>query len=398
MQVGVMVTSYNQGDWDRLLAEDYSRPPARSDVELIDETLQLGTMVEPLGFDAIWSTEHYGSAYSMQANPLQWLSYWAGRTERVNVGSAVIVAPWWQPVKLAHEIAMLDLLLEGRTFHIGIGRGVSAHEYANFGIPREESRQRFREMIEILRLADENERTPAFDGEIYHVPPFTVRPRARHKGQLFRNIKAAFNTPASMEMAAELGLGQLFVAAETVDQMRAQVAKFNAIRATKGLGPNQPTVMLYLHCSNDPEELEKGHAYVKQQGYAARNHYAVWNSGGDFSNVKGYEDYAKVFNQGAKVTEDEGLAVLNSSELVGTPEQIYEKIKLLQHEISLEYLIIHPNHGAKPGAEARASLKLFAEEVLPAVQDLATPIHEHNKGSEEALATETAVGSALGSG
>jgi alkanesulfonate monooxygenase SsuD/methylene tetrahydromethanopterin reductase-like flavin-dependent oxidoreductase (luciferase family) len=396
MQVGVMVTSYNQGDWDRLLAEDYSKAPTRSDVEFIDETLQLGAMVEPLGFDSIWSTEHYGSAYSMQANPLQWLSYWAGRTERVDVGSAVIVAPWWQPVKLAHEIAMLDLLLEGRKFHIGIGRGVSAHEYANFGIAREESRERFREMIEILRLADENERTPAYDGDIFKVPPFSVRPRARHKGQLFRQIKAAFNTPASMEMAADLGLGQLFVAAETVDQMRLQVAKFNAIRATKGMAPNQPTVMLYLHCSNDPEELERGHAYVRQQGFAARNHYAVWNSGGDFANVKGYEDYAKVFQQDGEVKETDGLAVLNASELVGTPEQIYEKIKLLQHEISLEYLIIHPNHGAKPGQVARDSLKLFAEEVLPAVHELATPLHEHSKGSTEDLAIQTAVGGAVG--
>jgi alkanesulfonate monooxygenase SsuD/methylene tetrahydromethanopterin reductase-like flavin-dependent oxidoreductase (luciferase family) len=391
-----MVTSYNQGDWDRLLAEDYSRPPTRPDYELIDETLQLGAMVEPLGFDSIWSTEHYGSAYSMQANPLQWLAYWAGRTERVDVGSAVIVAPWWQPVKLAHEIAMLDLLLEGRTFHIGIGRGVSAHEYAGYGIPREESRARFKEMIEILRLADENERTPQFDGDIYHVPPFTVRPQARHKGQLFRHVKAAFNTPASMEMAADLGLGQLFVAAETIDNMRTQVAKFNAIRATKGLEPNQPTVMLYLHCSNDPEELERGRGYVRQQGYAARNHYAVWNSGGDFAQVKGYEDYAKVFKQGTTVTEEDGIASLNSSELVGTPEEVYEKIKLLQREISLEYLIIHPNHGAKPGQAARDSLKLFAEEVLPAVHDLSTDLHEHSKGSAADLGRETVVGGAVG--
>src|SRR5690606_7352718 len=106
---------------------------------------------------SIHTTEHYGSAYSLGSNPLQWLAFWAGRTERIDVGSAVIVLPWWQPVKLAHEIAMLDNLLQGRTFHIGLGRGVAAHEYAGFGIPREESRGRFREMIEILRGLDENE-------------------------------------------------------------------------------------------------------------------------------------------------------------------------------------------------------------------------------------------------
>ena len=100
MHCGVMVTGYNQGDWERLLAEDYSRPPAVSDAANMDDTLELGELVEPLGFDSIWATEHYGSAYSMQPNPLQYLAYWAGRTRRVDVGTAVIVAPWWNPVLL----------------------------------------------------------------------------------------------------------------------------------------------------------------------------------------------------------------------------------------------------------------------------------------------------------
>src|SRR5215471_17232105 len=86
MHCGVMVTGYNQGDWERLLAEDYSRPPAVSDAANMDDTLELGELVEPLGFDSIWATEHYGSAYSMQPNPLQYLAYWAGRTRRVDVG------------------------------------------------------------------------------------------------------------------------------------------------------------------------------------------------------------------------------------------------------------------------------------------------------------------------
>ena len=78
----------------------------------------MGELVEPLGFDSIWATEHYGSAYSMQPNPLQYLAYWAGRTSRVDVGTAVIVAPWWNPVRLASEISMLDILLKGQASSI----------------------------------------------------------------------------------------------------------------------------------------------------------------------------------------------------------------------------------------------------------------------------------------
>ncbi|MBT6274897.1 MAG: LLM class flavin-dependent oxidoreductase [Chromatiales bacterium] len=96
-----------------MLAGTYEESPVHADLDIHRETIRLGDMVEPLGFDAIWCAEHYGSPYSMQGNPPQWLAYWAGRTRRVNMGTAVIVAPWWQPVKLAHEIAMLDLLLDG---------------------------------------------------------------------------------------------------------------------------------------------------------------------------------------------------------------------------------------------------------------------------------------------
>ena len=92
MHCGVMVTGYNQGDWERLLREDYTRPPTVSDAANMDDTLAIGELVEPLGFDSIWATEHYGSAYSMQPNPLQYLAYWAGRTTRVDMGTAVIVA------------------------------------------------------------------------------------------------------------------------------------------------------------------------------------------------------------------------------------------------------------------------------------------------------------------
>jgi alkanesulfonate monooxygenase SsuD/methylene tetrahydromethanopterin reductase-like flavin-dependent oxidoreductase (luciferase family) len=143
MHCGVVVTGYNQGDWARLLAEDYSRPPAVSDAANMDDTLYLGELVEPLGFDSIWATEHYGSAYSMPPNPLQNLAYWAGFASRVDVRTAVIVAPWWNPVRLASEISMLDILLKGRRLHLGIGRGISPHEYASLGYPIGESHAYF---------------------------------------------------------------------------------------------------------------------------------------------------------------------------------------------------------------------------------------------------------------
>jgi alkanesulfonate monooxygenase SsuD/methylene tetrahydromethanopterin reductase-like flavin-dependent oxidoreductase (luciferase family) len=234
-----MVTSYNHGDWDRLMAGDYSRPPAVPDPVMMDNTLHMGELVEPLGFDSIWTTEHYGSAYSMQPNPLQWLAYWAGRTERVDVGTAVVVAPWWNPVRLAHEISMLDVLLKGRRLMLGLGRGVSEHEYASLGVPREKSREFFYEVVDVLRLADGNERF-SYDGDVFKIPPTTIRPQARHKGRLLEGMRAAFTTRGSAELAAEAGLGQLFVAGEPLSAMSQQVAQSTRSGPRRAWSPTSP--------------------------------------------------------------------------------------------------------------------------------------------------------------
>jgi alkanesulfonate monooxygenase SsuD/methylene tetrahydromethanopterin reductase-like flavin-dependent oxidoreductase (luciferase family) len=68
------------------LREDYTRPPTISDAANMDHTFFMGELVELLGFESIWATEPYGSAYFMQPNPLQYLAYWAGRTTRIDWG------------------------------------------------------------------------------------------------------------------------------------------------------------------------------------------------------------------------------------------------------------------------------------------------------------------------
>lgn len=372
MHCGVMVTGYNQGDWERLIAEDYSRPPEISDAENMDNTLYMGELVEPLGFDSIWATEHYGSAYSMQPNPLQYLAYWAGRTSRIDVGTAVIVAPWWNPVRLAHEISMLDILLKGRRLHLGIGRGISPHEYASLGYPMEQSHKYFYDVINAIRASDGAERFE-FKGDIYDIPPTSIRPQARHKGDLTKDIKVAFSTEASAKLAAENGLGQMFVAGDDVDEMVAKVQRFNRIRKDLGLPPDQPTTLLWMYCAETAEEAEEGWEYFKNQGIAAQHHYFDWNNPG-YEGIAGYEEYLS--RQTADISPAEArLAARRATQPIGTPEQIIEKIKSMQETISMEKVVIHMMYGGMPREKAEKSLRLFAEKVLPEVQAMATPIN-----------------------
>ena len=377
MHCGVMVTGYNQGDWPRLMEEDYSRPPAIPDASNMDDTLYMGELVEPLGFDSIWATEHYGSAYSMQPNPLQYLAFWAGRTKRVDVGTAVVVAPWWNPVRLASELSMLDILLQGRRLHLGIGRGIAPHEYASLGYPIEQSHKYFYDVINAIKAADGAERFE-FKGEVYDIPPTTIRPQARHKGELTRDIKVAFSTEASARMAAENGLGQMFVAGDDVDEMTDKVRRFNAIRSELGLPPDQPTTLLWMYCAETSEEAEEGWTYFRNQLRAAQQHYFEWNNPG-YEGIHGYEEYLK--RQNADVgTADASFAARRATQPIGTPDEIIEKIRALQWTISLEKVVIHMFYGGMPRDKAEKSLRLFAEKVLPEVQAMPTPINPNSLG------------------
>ena len=377
MHCGVMVTGYNQGDWERLLAEDYDRPPEIPDSQHMDNTLYMGELIEPLGFDSIWATEHYGSAYSMQPNPLQYLAYWAGRTERVDVGTAVIVAPWWNPVRLAHEISMLDILLKGRRLHLGIGRGISPHEYASLGYPMDESHKYFYDVINAIRAADGAERFE-FQGDVYDIPPTSIRPQARHKGELTNNIKVAFSTEASAKLAAENGLGQMFVAGDDVNEMIDKVQRFNRIRKDLSLPPDQPTTLLWMYCAETAEEAEEGWVYFQNQGVAAQHHYFDWNNPG-YDGIRGYEEY--LLRQNADISPAEArLAARRATQPIGTPEAIIEKIKSLQQTISMEKVVIHMMYGGMPRDKAEKSLRLFAEKVLPEVHAMPTPINPKSLG------------------
>ncbi len=82
----------------------------RSDAEVFAEHLALGDLVEPLGFDSLFALEHHFTGYAMSPSPTQLLSYYAGRTKRIALGTAVIVLPWHDPVRVAEQIALLDVM------------------------------------------------------------------------------------------------------------------------------------------------------------------------------------------------------------------------------------------------------------------------------------------------
>ena len=126
--------------------------PGRSDAAVLAEHLYLGDLAEPLGFDSLFGLEHHFTGYSMSPAPLQLLTYYAGRTKRITLGTCVIVLPWQDPIRVAEQIAYLDLLCGGRCL-FGFGRGAASVEYAGFRVSMEEARPRFAEAAQLITKA-----------------------------------------------------------------------------------------------------------------------------------------------------------------------------------------------------------------------------------------------------
>src|ERR671919_579935 len=168
----------------------------RSDASVVGEHLALGDLAEPLGFDSLFALEHHFTGYAMSPAPTHLLAYYAGRTRRLQLGTAVIVLPWHDPVRVAEEIALLDILSHGRCV-FGFGRGAASVEYAGFRIPMEEARPRFVEAARIVVKAL-TEEVFEWDGEFFKIPPTSIRPRPISRPE--RRFYASSVSPGSAEI------------------------------------------------------------------------------------------------------------------------------------------------------------------------------------------------------
>ena len=145
------------------LATVYARALER--IEIMDRT----------GYDAVWLAEHHFSSFSVCPSVHMVGTLAAARTKRLRIGTAVSLAPFYHPLRLAEEVALLDLLSGGRV-NWGAGRGFARVEFTAFGVPPEESVSRFHETVEIV-LKAWTEAKLTFAGKHFHFEDVEVLPQ-----------------------------------------------------------------------------------------------------------------------------------------------------------------------------------------------------------------------------
>ena len=346
------------------VATIFQNPGRRmSDREVYLEELRLADLVEPLGFDSLWSVEHHFTDYTMVPDVTEFLAYMAGRTQRVKLGSMVIVLPWHDPVRVAEEVAMLDILAGGRVL-LGIGRGAGRIEFEGLRVPQGESRQRFVEASEIvLRALDEGR--VAYQGEFHQIPERDVRPAP------FRSFRdrtyGAMVSPETAEILARLGVGMLIIPQKSWEDIAADLTHYTEACRKYGTTPKPPIAAAWVYCAASEGEAEDGaRCWIGNYWQSAMMHYEI--GGEHFKTTKGYEYYGKLTDMMKSVgpgVADMITEAFVSTQVWGTPEQCVEKMRDIHRRVGNDHFVGVFRYGGMPIELAERSIRLFAAEVLP---------------------------------
>src|SRR5271170_7117821 len=155
---------------------EFQCPPGASAAQAFAQSFEQVDAAERWGLVAMWLAElHFAPERSVLSSPLILASAIAQRTKRMKIGTAVQVLPLCHPLRLAEEVATVDQLSQGRLI-FGVGRSGFAHTYATYGVDYGESRERFAEVLEILKMAFTEERF-SYKGKFYAYDNVRLSPR-----------------------------------------------------------------------------------------------------------------------------------------------------------------------------------------------------------------------------
>lgn len=376
MKVGVTLFAQNYVDWDRFERMEADPdagelPQLIPDAQIYQEQFHLGKLVEPLGFDSLWTVEHHFTPYTMVNNPTQFLAYFAGQTSRIDMGTMVVVLPWHDPIMVAEGYIALDHMLNGRGLKVGLGRGLGLREYQGHRVPMEESRERFGESLHVLREAFSKEWF-SFEGEYYQIPRTSLRPRPRPGNRLLESMYIAWGSPQSMPVAAHENCKPLFIPQRLWEDHKNELGEYNRIRVEEhGWEPERPTVVCWVYCAETDAEAEEGaRQYLPEYGDSALRHYQFL--GEHLQGLRGYEYYAQMAKLRASLPEGtDTAAIYLQNNVWGSPKTCLEKLERINNMMGADDFVAVFSYGAMPVEKAEKSMRLFAEKVLPMTQQFA---------------------------
>jgi alkanesulfonate monooxygenase SsuD/methylene tetrahydromethanopterin reductase-like flavin-dependent oxidoreductase (luciferase family) len=310
--------------------------------EVYERAMQRIEIMDSSGYDAVWLAEHHFSSFSVCPSVHVMGTHVAARTERLRIGMAVTLAALYHPLRIAEEVALLDVLSGGRV-NWGAGRGFDRTEFRTFGVPPEESAARFREAVEIVLAAWTQEKL-TYAGEYFHFEGVEVLPKPLQQPHPPSWV-AATSEPA-IEWAASRGYTILMDPHSPHLELARKRQLYREKLEAAGhefAGREIPMARLIALANSDAEARE-----VARRG-------AGWIVGSYIGGMGKAFDPKKLAGQ--RDLEDPVERYLDGVAIHGTPESVIDQLERLREEIPLDYLMCAPL--------SHESFLLFTEKVLP---------------------------------
>ncbi len=325
-------------------------PGARPSAAVYHRALEEMAYADELGFDSVWLAEHHFSNYGYCPNPLTLAVKVSSMTKNVRIGTAVLVLPFWHPLRMAEEIALADVLTEGR-LDVGVARGYQRYEFDRLGLSIEESRSRSDETLEVVLKALRNIGF-SHEGEHFQIPETTTFPRPLQDPH--PPVWLAASSEESIETAVRLGLN-CFTAASTrpVDVPAKSWQTFAAKKRELGADV-EFAVQQHVHVAPTDQEAAK------------RLDQSIWHLRQSTRLRTSTERVKNGVAEPAPIPDEPSLDELyDSRTFSGSPETVRGKIQGYVDRMELSQLNCIFSLGELDQETVKSSMRLFADKVMP---------------------------------
>ncbi len=340
-------------------------PVQRTDSEVYQDILRSAVLAEELGFDSVWVTEHAFSEHGTISSPHSMLAAVAAKTSRIKIGVAVTIVPYHSPLRMAQDLATVDVISQGRLI-VGAGRGYQKHEFDGYGLDMTESRDRTTEGMDIAVKAWTEDRF-AYQGKFNSFPEVMVTPKPVQKPHP-PIWMAVTHSPESVEVAVKNRWGLLtvgstfFPASPEADQNLIRLYRSRML--DEGASEDDITVAavraMYI-ADDDDKALELIRPRLQWSAdldeYLRRPAFQLASAG----RLSGYEQYVKDPLTDPEMRERRRP---ESESCIGSPEKVKKSIKDLESQ-HVTHVIGYLDPGGPSYDELEGMLRLFAEKVMP---------------------------------
>jgi natural product biosynthesis luciferase-like monooxygenase protein len=347
----------------------FENPIDKTEHQVIHEQMELMRAAEELGFDSVWPAEHHFTEYGYCASPALSLAAIASETQRIRLGTGVVVLPLNHPLRVAEDYAFLDQLSGGRV-DLGVGRGYQPLEFERYGVEQSQTRGQFDEAVQIIQQAW-NEGRVDFEGAHYRFHDVPIRPQPFQKPH--PPIWMAALSPETFELAGRYGLNLLYGSVFGLSPEVAGVRRADYYRGLAAAG--HPTdgrsagCLTMVYVADSMERARDEFRDPVLWYYQTISKYIAPATGKQA--IESYETYTAFRDIAAQVSWEQLLE--REAVICGEPDYVAERLHAHQQVYGFTDVLCWTRLGGLDHRKVLRSMALMQDKVIPKLRDSAPP-------------------------